>query len=174
MNGYVQNISLTWTHAMKRSIGPLSKVPLDELYEQYGEKHDLKSGKQFVNWLDTVKLRDKNRWKIVYKDSAQKEKKKEDKPEENKQEVNAKAVEEEGPPKTKFEIENTPVTEVTTKMDVEEVVGLPVRKAREIIPKINDVKLLKYAIQEANPRPGKDTLCQILRKRVIELETFRR
>ena len=57
-------------------------------------------------------------------------------------------------------------------MTVEDVVELSVRPAREILPKISDIKLLKYALQEAYPRGGKESLCRLLHKRIKELETI--
>jgi len=59
-------------------------------------------------------------------------------------------------------------------MSIEEVISLSVRKAREILPKVTDLKLLKYSLAEAQPRSGKDSLCRVLKKRVTELETIRR
>jgi hypothetical protein len=77
MNGYVKNKGMTWRHAMKRSVGPGHQIPLDELFEQYGEKHDLKEGEPFVEWLRSVKLRDTDTWEIVYKDGVEKDEKSE-------------------------------------------------------------------------------------------------
>ena len=59
-------------------------------------------------------------------------------------------------------------------MSVEDVVELTVRPAREVLPNISDIKLLKYALQEAKPRAGKESLCRMLSKRIIELETMTR
>lgn len=167
MKGYVQNISMTWAHAMKRTVPPLGKISLDELYSQYGEKHALAKGKQFVNWLKGVKLQDRNKWKIELKEDIKKEDKAVEEQPKKEEEVGVVA-------KTKTEINNSPSPIPTKDLSVEDVVALSVRKAREVIPKVQDIKLLKYAVQEANPRPGKDSLCQILRKRILELETFRR
>ncbi|MHA1833725.1 MAG: hypothetical protein ACTSV7_07015, partial [Candidatus Baldrarchaeia archaeon] len=65
MNGYIQNITPVYAHAMKRAVGPGVRVSLDELYEQYGRKHNLTEGTEFVEWLRNVKLRDIDRWKII-------------------------------------------------------------------------------------------------------------
>jgi hypothetical protein len=152
MKGCVVNKSAMWMHAMKRAVAPGARIPLDELYDQYGKKHDLPKGDPFIAWLKDVKLRDNPNWKIVLND---KEEKKEEK-----------------------EVVNTERLDLTNvnpkKMAVDEVVALSVRQARDILPKVSDVKLLKYALQEAAPRSGKDTLCQLLRKRIRELETIRR
>jgi len=59
-------------------------------------------------------------------------------------------------------------------MTVDEVTGLSVRKSREVIPQIMDVKLLKYSLQQANQMAGKDSLCRIIRKRIQELEISNR
>lgn len=74
MNGYVMNITKTWMNAMKRAVGPGAKIPLDELYEQYGKKHNLAEGVEFVEWLKNVKLRDRERWNIVVNDSPKENK----------------------------------------------------------------------------------------------------
>jgi len=159
MNGYVVNTASMWMHAMKRAVGPGAKIPLDELYDQYGKKHELKRGKEFVEWLRNVKLRDNDNWDIVLEGKEVKDDKKEDK---------------------KYETDNIVERRLDInkidpkKMDISEVVSLSVRQAREVVPKILDLKLLKYSLKEATPRSGKDSLCRILRKRITELETHRR
>lgn len=174
MNGYVQNKTNIWAHAMKRSIGPNAKVPLDELYEQYGTKHNLKKGKEFVEWLRTVKLKDESKWMVIF----------------DEKEINPKTV-------TKAEVKETNVNEGTVvqeqeqkviragrapdnvstinvkDMEVKDVVGLSVRKAREVLPNVMDLNLLKYAVQEANQLANKDTLVRMLRKRIQELDLAR-
>lgn len=154
MNGYVKNKSMTWRHAMKRSVGPGHKIPLDELFEQYGPKHDLKEGEPFIEWLRNVKLRDSSTWEVVYEGAA----KKEEKP--------AKPVKEERPEFV------TP--HVKKNMEVADVVKMSVRTARADLKKITDIKLLKYALQEANQLANKDTLVRMLRRRIQELEITRR
>jgi hypothetical protein len=59
-------------------------------------------------------------------------------------------------------------------MEVAEVVQMSVRTARTDLKKITDIKLLKYALQEANQLSNKDTLVRMLRKRIQELEITRR
>lgn len=157
MNGYVMNISAMWMHVMKRSVAPGNKIPLDELYEQYGKKHDLKEGKDFVEWLGAVKLRDKLMWKIVYGDELEEIAKND-------------AVSD---IQTSQVIEKTIPAQDINKMTVKEVVMLSVRQGREVLPKITDLKLLKYAFQEANQLAGKDSLCNIIRKRIKDLELGR-
>ena len=157
MNGYVMNISAMWMHVMKRSVAPGNKIPLDELYEQYGKKHDLKEGKDFVEWLEAVKLRDKLMWKIVYGDELEEIAKND-------------AVSD---IQTSQVIEKTIPAQDINKMTIQEVVMLSVRQGREVLPKITDLKLLKYAFQEANQLAGKDSLCNIIRKRIKDLELGR-
>ena len=160
MNGYVMNKASSWTHAMKRSIGPGGKIPLKELFEQYGMKHSLKEGPEFIEWLRTVKLTDANRWSIVT--------------EENDTTVpeSSKVVKTEtSTQKSKREDMVTPL--VGTKLTVADIVELSVRQARETLPKITDLNLLKYAMQEANQLSGKDSLCRIIRKRIKELQIAR-
>jgi len=138
-----------WAHAMKRTIGPGEKIPLDELYEQYGKKHSLAAGEEFVAWLRNVKLKDHNKWNVVLlADDA--------------------PIEEDKAPEP-TEKDSTPKR--IDDMDPLDIVDLTVRKAREMIPTCTNKKLLKMALNEANARAHKDSLCNILRKRIRELET---
>ena len=162
MKGYVVNSSSTWMHAMKRSVGPGAKVPLSELFEQYGVKHNLSDGKEFVDWLKDTKLKGKDNWRIVV--------------EEDPTTVSTAEV----VPDTKpIVVRNKkPTTDniapmVQTKIEVKDVVEMSVRQARDTLPKITDLNLLKYAFQEANQRAGKDSLCRIIRKRIKELQISR-
>jgi hypothetical protein len=162
MNGYVKNVSNIWTHAMKRSVGPGATIPLDELYDQYGKKHDLAEGQEFVQWLKQVKLKDSSKWKIHLTENQTAQ---------TATEEVEKAIEKEPKPKRDLGSYTTPI--VKKEMEVADVVGLSVRKAREVVPGIMDLNLLKYALQEANQLAGKDSLCRILRKRVRELQLAR-
>lgn len=164
MEGYIENKMHTWTHALKRSIGPGVKIPLDEIYEQYGPKHNLSEGKEFVDWLRNVKLKDTDRWSIVYKEDGSPEVLNQSSAEKGSKEkmVNKDLV---APP--------VPTSDSVKEMSVSDVVELSVRKAREVVTEIMDIKLLKYALQEANQRAGKDSLCLILRRRIKDLELHR-
>ncbi|RLI61096.1 MAG: hypothetical protein DRO67_08375 [Candidatus Asgardarchaeum californiense] len=162
MQGYIQNKTHIWAHAMKRSIGPNAKVTLKELYEQYGTKHNLKKGTEFVTWLRTVKLRDNTRWRIVFEDT----------------EILGKKEDESSPQQIQKEpiVRNSGRKEATVNtkdMEIKDVVGLSVRKAREVLPNITDLNLLKYSVQEANQLANKDTLVRMLRKRIQELDLAR-
>lgn len=151
MEGYVKNVSSGWAHAFKMAVRPGAEIPLDELYVQYGKKYNLDKGSEFVDWLRKVKLKDTSRWEVIDKKV----------PETN---FEATAIEKDESSNAKF---------ISPKhMTVEDVVELSVRPAREILPKISDIKLLKYALQEANPRGGKESLCRLLHKRIKELETI--
>jgi hypothetical protein len=166
MKGYVMNKSNIWMHAMKRSVRPGERIELAELYEQYGVKHDLSEGEEFVQWLRNVKLKDTNKWSIVLQaeeDGASEE---------------AEKVEEKGAKDTKIEKKSTPkaahvAPPVPDKMGVADVVGLSVRQGREILPKDMDLKLLKYSYEEARQLAGKDSLCREIKKRIRALEISR-
>ncbi len=160
MNGYVRNKAHLWTHAMKRSVRPGEKIPLSELYEQYGEKHGLEEGEEFVNWLRTVKLRNNEVWEVIFSESEA------DSVEEHKEEPK-----EEEKPKDVYE--GIEVVAPIKDMTVSDVVQLSVRKGRDVLPRIMDLNLLKYSFQEANQLAGKDTICRMLRKRIQELEIAR-
>ncbi len=155
MEGYVINTSAMWMHAMKRSIGPGAKIPLSELFEQYGAKHGLVEGEEFTLWLRNVKLKDPNKWKIVIEDDKE-----------------LLAVSE-----TSKQQEPEPETYVSPVVKVEktvaDIVGLSVRQAREQLPRVTDLKLLKYAMQEASQLAGKDSLCRVIRKRIRDLQIAR-
>lgn len=154
MNGFVKNISSEWAYAMKRSIRPGGKIPLDELYEQYGKKYEIQPNNDFIDWLKTVKLKDQNRWQVVFsldnKEVVVTEK------EDNTNNMNYGTV---------------PM--VSKGMSVEDIITLTVRKARTELAKITDLNLLRYSLQEANQMTGKDSLCRLLRKRVKELQISR-
>jgi hypothetical protein len=155
MNGYVKNKSRTWRHAMKRSVGPGQEITLDELFEQYGSKHALEEGEPFVEWIRTVKLKDRSTWEVVFKDGTEK-------------------VEPEEEVVKEKQKNDLVVPLVKKEMEVSDVVGMSVRKARTELKKITNIKLLKYALNEANQLANKDTLVIMIRKRVQELEITRR
>jgi len=137
-------------HIFKMSVRPGEKIPLDTLYNMYGKKHGIKE-KDFTKWIIDVKLKGQaDKWSVV--------------------ETDADYVSEEDTlaPKKEFNT-NTKGEVVANKMSVEDVIGLPVRRAREVVPSIMDVKLLKYALVEARPRSNKESLCRILEKRINEL-----
>ena len=151
MDGYIKNKTSMWTHALKRNIGPGQKVSLDELYEQYGKKHDIEEGPLFVKWLRSIKLSDEKIWEIVYNEKGTKAQKADD------------SLETPAP---------TPL--VKKDIEIEDVINWSVRDAREKLPKFIDLKTLKYALLQANQLANKDTLCRMLRKRISVLELSRR
>ena len=153
---------------MKRTVGPGAMIQLDDLYEQYGKRHNLKKGQEFVQWLQEVKLRDKNKWRIFKAGDKPYEEVLSDK-EETKVEEQGSNVEE----TVKSRGDNV-ATIVTKDMGVDDIVGLSVRKAREVVPTIQDIQLLKYAENQANQRAGKDSLRRILMKRIEELSISNR
>ena len=155
MNGYVMNTSAGWMHVMKRTVGPGRKILLDDLYEQYGEKHGLEKGDAFVNWLKTVKIKDASIWKVIYGEDI----------EESHEDVVSEIQ--------TYDERDIKSSQSINKMTVQEVVMLSVRQGREELPKITDLKLLKYAFQEANQLTGKDSLCNVIRKRIKDLELGR-
>lgn len=162
MKGYVINSANTWMHAMKRSVGPGAKVPLSELFEQYGVKHNLSDGKEFIDWLRDTKLKGKDNWRIVVEDDSASP-------------VTTDVVPEIKPVVTrnKKPVVDNVAPMVKSKIEVKDIVEMSVRQARDTLPKIQDLNLLKYAFQEANQRAGKDSLCRIIRKRIKELQISR-
>jgi hypothetical protein len=135
------------------SVRPGEQIPLDTLYSMYGKKHHIKE-EDFIAWLKEVKLKGKqDQWLIVETDADY-----------TSEVAKVKEVH-----KDKIYETNTRGEVVVSKMSVEDVINLPVRKARDVVPTIMDSKLLKYALVEARPRPNKESLCRILEKRIGEL-----
>jgi len=170
MNGYVKNLTSLWIHIMKRAVAPGAKISLQELYEQYGKKHDLPPNIEFVKWLEDIKLRDKNKWKIVFIDEPQ-----EDSLVQNNE--SSVVVDEKVNTEVKKDVQNksdivTPL--VIKNFEVSDIVGLTVRKARELLSHIFDIQLLKYSEKEASQLANKDSLCILIRKRIQELEISNR
>lgn len=144
MNGYVRNISRVWKHAMKRSVAPNQKIDLDVLHEEYGQRHDIPEGREFVEWLRNVKLKDTGSWEIVYKEDWEAK-------ENGQEEVNDKTVE---------------------KDEAEELVEMSVRQAKERLKNVISPIVLRRALEIARVRPQKETMTIMLRKRLKEIESF--
>jgi hypothetical protein len=162
MNGYVQNKTTVWRHAMKRTIGPGHKVALDDLFKQYGAKHELEAGAPFVEWLRNVKLRDGSIWEVVY-DETSPEQAVEATPEyEVKELVNT------------MDKTNLVVPFVKKPIEPKDIVNMTVRDARDKLKKITDLDLLKYAYNEVRQLSNKDTLARMLMIRIKDLEISRR
>jgi len=171
MEGYIKNKSSMWRHALKRSIAPGEKITLDDLYEQYGIKHDITQGKPFVDWLRQIKLRNSEIWEIKYRgdesatavvEEPQSEEVeiKKDKP------MPRKAITEDK------QSNQSPFVKVTPQ--VNDIATMSVRQARDMLPKFTDQKTLKYALNVASQLAQRDTLCRMLKKRIVELELTRR
>jgi hypothetical protein len=156
MNGYVKNKGHIWKHIMKRKVGPGARIDLNDLYAQYGAKYALEPGKEFVEWLKSVKLQDTQTWQVFFFEDGE--------------EVSDVIESEEEEKKVVPEQDDNRRIINKNKLTVDEVVALSVRKARDVVPFINDIQLLKYAEQVAKQRPNKDSLRLILRKRINTLE----
>ncbi|MBV5346631.1 hypothetical protein JZU46_00140 [bacterium] len=151
MEGYIKSKKTSWIHIFKMSVRPGGKIPLQDLYDQYGAKNNLEEA-DFVTWLKEVKLSGRlDDWQIVEEDSTY----------ESTVTIKEKS-------ETEFTT-NTKGEVVARKMSIEDIIALPVRRARELIPTIMDEKLLKYALQSAKPKAGKESLCRILEKRLSEM-----
>jgi len=160
MKGYVINKSRTWAHVMKRAVQPGKKIPLNELYAQYGKKYNLKKGIEFVNWIREIKLRNDSRWGIIFEEEVI-----------NKEEVvitppNSESKALQG----NFDIPTVKSAIAKKDITIEEIVGWPVRKARECILDVKDIKVLTYALKEAGQKPQKEVLCRLIKKRIQELD----
>ncbi len=176
MEGYIENKMHTWAHALKRTIGPGVRISLDEIYEQYGPKHNLEKGEEFVDWLRNVKLSDTSRWNVIYAAEKSTENVSESSADEGIKEAKEKLAAKTVMEKSGYDkgvVPPVPTSDSVKEMEIADVVELSVRNARDVVPGIMDIKLLKYALQEANQRAGKDSLCLILRRRIKDLELHR-
>ena len=163
MEGYIKSTTGGWRHIFKRSVRPGGKIPLSELYAEYGKKNSLPDNEKFVTWLKDVKLNGTlDTWEVITMD---------EKPPEDLV-VDAKTKEPSVGETLAKASDDSLIARAKT-LSVMELVELSVRPAREIIPKITDLKLLKYAYQEANQRSNKESLCRIMEKRIRELEQSR-
>ena len=68
MNGYVQNLTPVYKYAFKMHIAPNQKVPLDDLYANYGVRHGIEEGLEFAEWIRNVKVKDQKTWAVVFED----------------------------------------------------------------------------------------------------------
>lgn len=166
INGYVKSRQSVWAHVLKRNVEPGGEIPLDTLYAEYGKKHKLSEGQEFINWLKNVKLKDSSKWQIVFIPD-----------EEERQEVVEETNISQDTQYTQISpnivISDDNITMAIKDMGVPEIVELSVRKAREVVPKIRDLNLLKYSLSEASQRANKDSLCNLLRKQIRDLEISR-
>jgi hypothetical protein len=120
-------------------------------------------GDEFVKWLKEVKLQNSDRWDIVF----------------SFKDANSKTGEVITQTQSSVKASSTSSDSAYTssvaikQLQVEDVVNLTVRKARDVIPRIMDLNLLKYALTEARQLADKDSLCRLLQKRVKELQISR-
>lgn len=163
MNGYVKNVSSEWAYAMKRAVKPGGEVSLDELYQQYGKKHDIASGEDFVDWLTKIKLKNTDKWKIVFNTNDL----------DDSGDDKAPTSSEEAKSKPNKYSTVTPAPIVAKGLQISDIVNLTVRAARITLPKVTDLNLLRYSLQEANQMADRDSLCRMLRKRIKELQISR-
>lgn len=156
MKGFVKNISGEWAYALKRMVKPGGMIPIVELYEQYGTRNNITSVDDFVTWLMETKLPDREKWKIIFGSDDDNSTK------------NIKDIEN----KSKSDIAKEFVTPLVLKgYSVADIVGLSVRKAREVIPSIVDKNLLKYSLHELSHMPNKENVRKLVTKRLAELQT---
>ena len=173
MNGYVKNITKRPIYALKRHIMPGVAIPMEKLYKEYGDKHGIEQGQPFADWLRQVKLPDEKTWEIHLGQT-------EEMPVEEMQKVTITAQLTEvvdGAERTEGlsneEKAQSARPMIKNEWDVDDIVNLSVRQAREEIPKIRDKKTLTYALNVARQKPNKETVCKILEKRIDELRVLR-
>jgi len=167
MDGYVRNTNNGWIHIFKQDLGPNGTLSLDKLYETYGKKNGLSEGDEFIDWLKNVKLKNREGCKLEYdpltvEKSPKEEGASESKPGNTGGEDGAGNVSEVVPSSEKKVIED----EVTA------ITSMSVIKAKEKLPKISNLPLLKDAFRQAKQMPNKDTLCLMIDKRIRELSQF--
>ena len=168
MNGYIKNISSRPLYALKRHLMPGVKVPLDELYKVYGDKHGLEEGRPFADWLRQVKLKDEQKWEVHFEEMEEMQK----------VTITAQLTEVVDGAERREGLSNEEKAQsarpmIKNEWEIDDIVNLSVRQAREEIPKIRDKKTLTYALNVARQKPNKETVCKILEKRIDELRVLR-
>jgi hypothetical protein len=147
MDGYIKSKKTSWVHIFKMSVRPGGTIPLADLYNLYGKRYNI-AEKDFVTWLKDVKLKGSiDDWLIIEETLTD----------------TLKEI-----PNVSEEKEKS-LTVPINKMTIHDLMDLPVRKAREVIPGIMDIKLLKFALRELKPLPNKESICRIIDKRIMEL-----
>jgi len=147
MDGYIKSKKTSWVHIFKMSVRPGGTIPLADLYNLYGKRYNIEE-KDFVTWLKDVKLKGSiDDWLIIEETLTD----------------TLKEI-----PNVSEEKEKS-LTVPINKMTIHDLMDLPVRKAREVIPGIMDIKLLKFALRELKPLPNKESICRIIDKRIMEL-----
>jgi len=169
MDGFVRNISNTWRHALKRSVAPGQKINLDVLYEEYGMKHGIKKGKDFVEWMRAVKLKDAGTWEIFFTNKKSKAAKTEASAQPTEAPIEVKSEPEEVVD-AKKQADNVAPFVTDDNKEIMDIVKLSVRKAREVLPTIASSALLTQAHAIARTQSGKDTLTNLIKKRLDELK----
>lgn len=147
MDGYIKSKKTSWVHIFKMSVRPGGTIPLADLYNLYGKRYNI-AEKDFVTWLKDVKLKGSiDDWLIIEETLTD----------------TLKEI-----PNVSEEKEKS-LTVPINKMTIHDLMDLPVRKAREVVPGIMDIKLLKFALRELKPLPNKESICRIIDKRIMEL-----
>lgn len=167
MEGYVKNLTKRPLYALKRHVMPGMTVPLAALYKEYGDKHGIEAGQPFVNWLRQVKLPDDKIWEIHLGHAEELQK----------VTITAQLTEVVDGAEKKEGLSNEEKAQsarpiIKNEWEVDDIVNLTVRQAREEIPKIRDKKVLSYALNVARQKPNKETVCKILEKRIDELRVI--
>ena len=173
MNGYVKNITKRPIYALKRHIMPGVEIPLDKLYKEYGDKHGIEQGQPFTDWLRQVKLPDEKTWEIHLSHTEEMQTE-----EMQKVTITAQLTEVVDGAERKEGLSNEEKAQsarpmIKNEWEIDDIVDLSVRQAREEIPKIRDKKTLTYALNVARQKPNKETVCKILEKRIDELRVLR-
>ena len=168
MEGYVKNITKRPLYALKRHIMPGSTISLEALYKEYGDKHGIEKGQPFADWLRQVKLPDEQNWEIHLGQTEEMQK----------VTITAQLTQVVDGAEQKEGLSNEEKAQsarpiIKNEWEVDDIVNLTVRQAREEIPKIRDKKTLSYALNVARQKPNKETVCKILEKRIDELRVLR-
>lgn len=173
MKGYVKNIGKAPIYVLKNVVGCNEIINFDVLVERFGDVADTSSAKTFANWLSKNKFVDKTTWKVVVGKENTQKKKVEDL-EETVSDDEAKDEKEEAESISKVtatnrEIIRKVVTGVSREMTADDVATMSVSEMKRNLPKIDDIKLLKMALNKAESMTQKATLCNGLRDRITQL-----
>lgn len=173
MKGYVKNIGKAPVYVLKNVVGCNEIINFDVLVERFGDVADTSSAKSFANWLVKNKFVDRTTWKVVAGKETNQKKNIEDL-EKTISDNEIKNEKEEAEPVSKVtatnrEIIRKVVTGVSREMTADDVATMSVSEMKRSLPKIDDIKLLKTALNKAESMTQKATLCNGLRDRITQL-----
>lgn len=202
MPGYLKNISSSWMYAFKQKIRPGDAIFLDDLFKKFSKNEESfeNFAQRFI--IDRKLDQNLWELKLDVSAGNKKSKIKQETVTETQveKEVTITEVKSDEPKIKDFSSHITSKHEETSKLAVdstekdsgrsqqvdetssrilkdiiiaEDLATLAIKKAKEIVPNVNDINKLKSALTIASTLSNKDALCNLLKKRIQEVSSAR-